>query len=486
MTSHEAYLVGGYVRDRLLGRPTRDMDLAVTADVPQVARALAEAWGGSYVLLDEKHQIARVILPDTPEPWYLDFSRMQGDLRQDLSRRDFTIDALAVNLHQKKNGLTRAEVIDPFGGRPDLEAGLVRALSPQVFSEDPGRLLRAVRLAAELGFSLEEETRALIQRDRLYLNQVAGERRREELNRILALPHATPALRTLDELGLLDVLLPELAEGRGVAQPPEHFWDVFAHSLETVAALESLLEEGGRQKEGLLAEVPWSPELAQHFAEEVAKEQRRQALLKLAALLHDIGKPRSKTVEPSGRIRFFGHSRLGAEMALGIMERLRFSHREARLVEKAIYHHLRPSQMALDQLPTPRALYRYFRDTAEVALDVLFLNLADHLATRGPRLPVEPWHEHVHLTSYILDYWFEKQKIVAPPKLVDGHDLMAYLGLPPGPVIGALLEALREAQAAGEITNREQALILAEKLLRAKKVALENGPEPKEGGESWN
>jgi poly(A) polymerase len=267
-------------------------------------------------------------------------------------------------------------------------------------------------------------------------------------------------------LGLLDPIMPELAATKGATQPKEHFWDVFDHSLETVAAVERLLqEEGGEVEDELLTLVPRSPDIAQHFAQEIAGGRTRRVLLKLAGLLHDLGKPTTKTVEQNGRMRFLGHAKLGAAMAVQLMERLRFSNREINMVQLMIEHHMRPGYMVAQEMPSRRAIYRYFRDTAEVGIGTLFLGLADHLAVRGPTLDLDEWHRHVETTQYVLFKWFQEQATVVPPKLIDGHTLVDKLGLAPGPQIGESLEAVREAQAAGEISTAEEALNFVTKRL---------------------
>jgi poly(A) polymerase len=347
--------------------------------------------------------------------------------------------------------------VDPEDGRADLRAGLVRAVSPEAFRQDAARLLRAYRLAAELGFSIEGETEAMIGRDHALISGVAAERVRDELCGVLAVTASAPWLRRLDGVGLLGVIIPELEATRGVVQPREHYWDVFDHSLETVAALERLVCSRPEGDE-VLSMVPWSPRLAQHLQRETSGGRTRLVILKLAALLHDLGKPAMKHFDDDGRMRFIGHAREGAALAASVMQRLRFSSREVGLVERMVAFHMRPGQMASVGLPTPRAIYRYFRDAGEGGVDILFLGLADHLATRGPRLSLPEWKEHVGLVDYVLARYFDAQGAVVPPKLVDGHDVMRALGLSPGPRLGQLLEEVREAQAAGEVSTREGAL----------------------------
>jgi poly(A) polymerase len=462
-----AYLVGGFVRDGLLGRATADIDIAAGAGALEIAAGVAASLGGRYVPLDEENEVGRIVMPD--KKWQIDFTTLQGDIEQDLARRDFTIDAMAVVLDTNiANSLDTGNLIDPFHGREDARRGMVRAVSDTVFEADGVRLIRAARIAAELGFSIDSYTETLIRRDGHLIAGVPGERVREELLRLLVLPGAGRRLAYLDGLGLLAVLIPELTPARGVDQPRWHVWDVFEHSLQTVSTVEFLLREGTWEYAGpdVLASVPWSQKLSRHFDGEVGHGSTRRSLLKLAALLHDIAKPRTKTIDEDGRARFLGHPQEGAADAAVILERLRFSNREIQLVELLVKYHLRPTQMSHEGMPTRRAVYRYFRDTGEAGIDLLFLSLADHLAARGMTLDRAQWRAHTRMAGELLDIYFSEEIPSPPAKLIDGHDVMSLFGLSPGRRVGEMLEAVREAQAAGEVADRQQALAYIENLLK--------------------
>jgi poly(A) polymerase len=458
----KAYLVGGFIRDALLDRDTADIDIALAADALETAPRLAEALGGRFVPLDKQHRIGRIVVADEKAPsggrWQLDFTSLEDGIEQDLGRRDFSIDAIALDLAEV--GSQAPNLIDPFNGLADLKHKVIRAVGPTVFEDDPARLLRAARLAAELGFSLDNDTETLVKRQCQLITEVAGERLREELLRLLAVPHPERFLFRLDELGLITALFPELAGTKGIEQPREHSWNVFEHSLQTVIALDFILRQGSWEYGGdkVLEAVPWSERLAEHFTQEVSGGSSRRALLKLAALLHDIAKPETKAVGEDGRTHFFGHDKLGGAAAADRLSQLRFSGKEAKLVETVINYHMRPGQMSQQGLPTQRAIYRYFRDTGEAGIDILFLSLADHLATRGPKLDIEGWREHARMVEYVIAKHFEQESLVEPVRLVDGHDLMNIFGLEPGPQMGEILEAVREAQASGELSSREEAL----------------------------
>ena len=457
----EAYLVGGAVRDWLLGRAFRDVDVAVAAHAESIGRDLASALGGHFVPLDEAREIVRVVVTGDEGAWFLDLSSFRGGIEEDLRRRDFTLDAMAVPLAEAAAGPPLKGVIDPHGGLADLRAGVIRAVAPSVFASDPARLMRAPRLAAQLGFKIAEDTVRRIQRDAYLVARVAPERIRDELLKLLAAPGATASLRCMDSLGLLLQVIPELAEAKGVTQPKEHHWDVFNHLVETASQVEMVAQAQGDDNGSVVGMVPRFESMNEHFAAQISDGHSRLTLLKLAGLLHDIAKPATRTVETTGRIRFLGHHVEGAEMAERILRRLRVGGRGVELVRLMVQHHLRPSQMAQkNELPTGKAIYRYFRDTGDAAIDTLYLNMADYLAARGPQLTEQEWREHCATIGHILREGLEQKAPLSLPTLLDGHDIMQTFSLSPGPKVGQLLGLVEEAWAGGEITTKEEALEL--------------------------
>jgi len=489
----QGYIVGGFIRDWLLERKTNDIDIAVSGDAVTIAREVAGEIRGKFVLLDDINEVARVVVIEDKqttgtsrnqeshgEEWHFDFSPFTGDIEMDLARRDFTINAMAIELSQfitastatkmsSRKSLSLAtkkqsplKLIDPFSGKEDLRNKTVRGVSEQIFEADAARLLRAVRLSAELDFTMEPATESLIRLYSQAITEVPGERIREELLRLLALPRATYYLRYLDKLGLLLALIPELADSKGVEQPTTHFWDVFDHSLQTVATVEFLIRESDWEfsNEAMLSTAPWSDMIDRHLSLEVSSGSNHKVLLKLAGLFHDIAKPMTKSIDDTGRARFLGHTKQGAAMTANILERLRFSNREIRLVESLVYHHLRPVQMTQEEFPSQRAIYRYFRDTGDAGIDILVLALADFLASRGPLVSMEDWEKHCRLINYIIEEHDKQQTKTFPVKLIDGHDIMDTLGLVPGPLVGRLLAIVDEAHASGELDTREEALAL--------------------------
>ena len=429
-----AYLVGGSIRDPLLGVPTADADVAAVCDVRSVGPELANFLEGRLIPLDAERGILRIAFSEHGVPSFLDLTEIHGDINDDLGRRDFTIDAMAVLL----GAPAEDSPIDPFGGMADLQAGVIRAVSRSVFRDDPARLMRAPRLAAQLGFRIDEATSDRIRDDAHLVTGVSGERVREELLKLLAAPGAVRSIRCLDDLGLLDRIIPELSAAKGVTQPNEHYWDVYDHSVETVGQVERLLQATVEPSDFVTALMPRFDSMDEYFKEKISDGHTRLALVKLTGLLHDIAKPMTRTVEESGRIRFLGHHREGAAIVRTIMQRLRISGRGIDLVGGMVDAHLRPAQMAQrGELPTDRALYRYYRDVGDAAVDTLYLNMADYLAARGPMLERREWAGYCELIGHILRADRRRPVPSRAASLVDGHDLMEEFSLDPGPELGA-------------------------------------------------
>jgi tRNA nucleotidyltransferase/poly(A) polymerase len=473
----DAWLVGGAVRDLAAGKAPVDLDIATPADASAAAGAVAIALGGTAFPLDTERGIARVALHHDAPVAYVDVTSFAGGIEADLARRDFAVDAMAARLLP---GGDLGPVLDPHGGLDDLQRHVVRMVSAAAFEDDPLRLLRGVRLAVELDFDIEASTFEAMRSSASLLQRAAYERQRDEVLRMLETPRAAVAVRLMDALGLLDVVLPELAPARDTSQPPSHhFWDVFNHSVETLAALDQMLapqpfKPSNRNKQYASLVTQQRPWLRGELVEQLAwfdlqgyldgrpGGATRRALLKLAGLLHDVSKPETQSVDAKGT-HFYGHPEQGAVKATAICRRLRLGNRDTAFVAKLVEEHLRPTQLAERRtLPSHRAVYRFFRDLGDVAPACLLLTLADAAGATGPRLLPERWRGHVAYMSHVLSEGLAQvEEQQTQPKLIDGRELMQALNLPPGPHVGRLLSAIDEARAAGEISTKEEALVLA-------------------------
>jgi putative nucleotidyltransferase with HDIG domain len=470
-----AYLVGGAVRDLLLGRTSHDLDFVVPREALVTARKTANVLGGAFYVLDPERDTGRVLLTgESHERYFLDFTSFRGpDLESDLRGRDFTINAIALDLHQPE------ALIDPLGGAQDLHARVLRLCSPTSFEADPLRILRCVRLAVKYELRLLPETRRLLSQALAGLNRVSPERMRDELFRILEARKPTVALRTLDVLGALEYVLPEVKALKGVTQSPPHVDEVWPHTLNVVQKLNDLIDALGPEHNpeaaanwalGLVALRigRYRQQISEHLSENLNPDRSLRALLLLAALYHDIGKPASRQVEEDGRIRFFDHDQLGAQLAGQRGARLYLSNSEIERLTTIVRHHMRPLLLAQAGVtPSRRAIYRFFRATGATGVDICLLSLADTLATYGPGLPQEVWIQQLDTVRTLLEAWWEQaEEKVSPPALLNGHDLMESFDLPAGPEIGRLLEELREAQATGEVKERAEAVEFIRACLR--------------------
>lgn len=468
--NQELYLVGGAVRDALLQRNLHDLDFVLPGDPRPVARQVAKALKGAYYLMDAERLTARVVLKaEGSQSITLDFARQRGpDLDTDLRARDFTIDAMAVPYNPPY------ELYDPLGGALDLRVKRLRECSPVAFQDDPVRLLRGIRLALGLGLHIERDTLQHMKEAVSQLPRVSIERCRDELFRIFEGPQPDTAIRLLDRIHALEDLLPELPHLKGVTQSPPHTRDVWDHTLATVDALERIIaaldveyqpDSAGNLALGMLVLQlgRFREQIYRELGAVVTPGRLVKGLLVLGAFYHDIAKPETWQRDENGRIRNFEHEQVGANVVVQVGKRLELSNTEINWLKILVRHHMRIHLLAqTSRLPSRKAVYRFFRDTGGVGVEVVLLTLADTLATYGASLDVDTWQKHLEISRVLLECWWEKpEESVNPPILLNGHDLQNELGLTPGAKIGELLAGIREAQAEGKISTRDQALEMA-------------------------
>lgn len=445
-----AWLVGGALRDRLLGHETGDYDVAVSGDAGEIAQRLARAVSGHRFTLSEGFGGWRVIAPD--RRWNIDLIPLVGDsIEADLAQRDLTINALAQPLPQ-------GELIDPFGGAGDLGARRLRMVSAEAFARDPLRSLRLVRLACELGFSVDPATATAAASNAGGLAAVAPERVFAELKRIISSDEAVRGLELIDQLGITAVLLPELAALRGIEQSPYHHLDVYEHTLAVLAEAIEL------QRDPTRFLGPDAEAVARFMSRPLANELTRWEALRFGTLLHDIAKPQTRRVNDEGRVTFIGHDAAGAQTTAAILARLRASERLGEHVAALARHHLRVGFLVREMPLSRRSVYRYLHDCDPVQVDVTVMSVADRLATRGTRVRADAIERHLELARQLLAdalAW-----VASPPRPpVRGDQLAQALGIDPGPELGVILQELEEASFAEEIASPEAAVTRARQLL---------------------
>jgi putative nucleotidyltransferase with HDIG domain len=447
--AEEAWLVGGALRDRLLGRETADFDVALAGDRASLARSLARRAGGHAFLLSEGFDSWRVV--SHRRSWQVDLLPVAGDsIEDDLAGRDLTVNALA-------QPLGSSQVIDPFGGLADLDAQRLRMVSPSAFERDPLRVMRLARLGCELAFTVDPPTRRTAAKSASGLTQVAAERVFYELKRIVSADRALEGLLEMDAVGATAVVLPELDRLRGVEQSRYHHLDVYEHT-QAVVAETIALERDPDAAFGAQAEAV-SNFLSQPFADELSRGQA----LRFGALLHDVAKPLTQGTA-GGRVTFMGHDALGAQVAGEMLSRLRASERLREHVAALTRHHLRLGFLVHAAPLDRHQIYRYLHETEPVQVDVTLLSVADRMATRGEHSE-RAIERHLALARELLGEalaW-----IVQPPRSpVRGDEVARMLGIKRGPELGRILGELREASFAGDVHTREEALELAAALHR--------------------
>lgn len=474
-------LVGGIVRDALLKRQSGDIDIALPGcEVSAAARALARALKGAAFEMDAEFGVWRVVTKK--ENLQIDLTAFQGkDLKEDLARRDFTINTLCYPLTSPFKlklssaggktqvllyGLKHADIIDNHGGAKDLKQKKVAVTGPRIFKEDPLRMLRAYRTAAELGFKITPQTSALITKDKKLVSLPSGERVREELVRVFNTADSYSWFKEMDDAGLLTALFPALEEQRACAEEYYGKGGVLKHTLLVLRRMDYLLEN--------LAKV--YPAYAKKLK---PYTDGKKYIYKTAALLHDIAKPATAKVI-NGRLRFFFHEEEGSKMAKSVLDALRFSAADVRLIRAMIAEHLRPSSLASNDKITDKAVYKFFKDMGETGVPMLLLCWADYAsyitdaqlpriipAARGAVLSLEEAKKkennyyktlrHMQVVNCMLKKVFFGGKKIKPERLLDGKEIMRLLNIPPGPRVGELLDALAEAQVDGLVKTKEDA-----------------------------
>lgn len=491
----DAYYVGGAVRDSLLRKPSGDIDLALPKDrVKPAALALAKRLGAAAFEMDAQFGVWRLVTRQ--ENLQIDLTAFQGkNLKEDLLRRDFTFNALAYPVtapltvdvkgakgqkaHVRLKRLQKKFLIDLKGGAADLAARQIKLNTPQAFTDDPLRMLRVFRHAAELGFTAAQATLRQVKKDAPLIVQSAGERVQEELTRLFRTPRAHAQLLQMEQTGLLTAVFPELEAQRLCAECYYGPGGVLKHTLDTFRREEWLLEN--------------LPKAFPKYHKKLAPLVQDKALFKMTALLHDVAKPKTAKMK-DGRLRFFYHEQEGARLARKILERLHYSKADSRLICAMIGEHLRPSNLASNDVITDRGAYKFFRDLADAALPMLLLCWADYTSyvtdaqlrhilpkSTQPMMSLAAAQQaantgktlrHLQVLHLLLKKYFDSPKKINPTRLVDGRDIMQQLHIGPSARVGEILEAVAVAQVEGLVADRAGALAFVQRQFGAETAAV--------------
>ncbi|MDD3146252.1 MAG: HD domain-containing protein [Candidatus Riflebacteria bacterium] len=458
----QVWLVGGSIRDLLRGSTTvPDLDLATSFNPIGFAREFARATGAGFVVLDDERHVVRVVSAVKGSHYTFDISEFRAPgIDDDLRARDFTINSIAAPLFGSgaealKDG--RIELYDPLGGIEDLAAGRIEPSSDRLFTDDPLRLMRAFRFSALFNAEFSSHLHQMIVSQASLLKEVSGERIRDELFKVLGVADSARWVRIMDSTGILAVILPQLHACHGVEQNEWHHLDVFEHTLLTLENIEKQL----------LIDQPfgWWHSFMNYLNETVSGARTYAQNLKLGCLLHDLGKPPCRRYDSEARKTIFhGHEMEGSNLARDIGERLRLSLNEIHYLQKLVKNHMRPGVM-LQQGLNDKRLFRFYSETGRDGLGIALLSLADRYSALGSLGDTE-LAEFTAGIFQIMHQFYEQLKRPNLPPFLNGNDLIRHFKLKPGPEFRRILETLEEAQFTGEITTRDEALTLAETLLK--------------------
>ena len=428
----DIYLVGGAVRDFLLGKNTFDKDIIVKS-AEEFASRFANDNDGTFIELDKENKIYRVVLSDKVN--YIDVTEAD-DIEKDLKRRDFTINSIAVNL---KND----EIIDVTGGRLDLERGIIRSISEDNLVDDPLRILRGYRFAATLGFEIESETQRQIDKHLDLILEPARERITYEIMKLFDGKYTASVLLKADKL--IEIIYPVFVDVKKVPKNTHHHLDLYEHSVETVNQIQLLYETADTVIREHLEKIDFGG-----FS--------RLAHLKLAAFFHDIGKFSTWTIEGE-RHRFRKHDDVWSNMAKEILKQNKFSKKQIEYIANMIKNHIYPSQVVSSENVTEKIYMRYIRKMGDNVIDNILLAKADRLSARGPAITEAIVKENIDNLDKLLDYYIAIKDSLKPlPKLLSGDEIMELKNIPQSPKLGEIITALKNEQLEGNIVSKDDAI----------------------------
>lgn len=434
---NEGYLVGGSIRDFFTKKcEFCDRDISIKG-AENFARKLANKFGATFIELDNENKIYRIVLKDKIN--FLDISEMQGNsIEDDLKRRDFTINAIAYDLSNEK-------FIDVTGGLNDLKNKVLRHIDDKNFEEDPLRVLRAFRFYSMTGFEMTEELVKALKKYMPLALVPAKERINYEIMKLFGGDYASSALLKMDELGLLEKIIPQVKEMKNVPPNTHHHLDLFHHVIETVRQIEIIYAGlSGVEKEHMDAVDFGGFPRINH--------------LKLAGFLHDIGKYSTWTIEESGRHRFIKHDDVGSKMVVPLLRDLKFSKKQIEYVSCMIKNHIYPSNVIVAPILNEKVMMRYVRKMGENVVDNIILAKADRLSAKGVDITEEVINSNINGLNKLLEFYLSKKDSLTPlPKLLDGREIMTLLNIKPSPKLGEIISALNEAQLNGDVTTPEDA-----------------------------
>ena len=413
--NYNSYLVGGYMRDFLLGKISIDRDIAIECDnLKDLTLRIADELNGSFVELDNENEIYRVVFDKD----YIDFAKITNSLDDDIDRRDFTINSIMYDINNDK-------IIDKNNGKKDFENKIIRTHKISNLSDDYLRMLRAIRFQSYLGFEIDNEIKNFIKDNAEKLKNIAPERINQELIKIFEGEFLIKALFEMDSLGLLEVIFPVFGEIKKIPKNSHHHLDLFHHLIETTKNIRINKPE-----------------------------------LKIAALLHDLAKPDCWTIEEeTGRHRFIGHDEIGSKKIIPILKELKFSNKQIEYISKMIKYHIYPSALMCSEDKTEKSIIRFIRKINEDTIDLIELAKADRLSAQGEAITKDIVEKNLQNLEILKEKYIQlSPKLKEMPKLIDGNKIMEILEIPPSSKLKEIIEEIKELQLEGKINTQDEAI----------------------------
>ena len=439
LNKYDTYLVGGYVRDLFLNKQTNDRDIVVfNKPAIELAKEIQKATDGHFVELDAINRIYRVVASDKIN--YIDIAQGVGkNIEDDLKRRDFTVNAIAIDIKT-------LETIDITNGINDLKNKKINIIDEKNLFDDALRMVRAIRFIATLGFDIDKKIIDFVKKNRNLLENIAKERINYEIMKIFEGDFAKEAIFVLDEVGLVDVLFPEMVAVKTIPPNTHHHLPLFLHCVETMEQTKKRIDL-------------YDEKIKKYFEQKNLGSHPRYAYLKLSAFLHDIGKPQTWTIEEeTGRHRFIKHDEVGSNLVVSCLKNLKFSNKQIKYVQNLIKYHIYPSALAREEA-SEKTFNRYFRKTGEYALDIIFLAMGDRLSARGEAVSDEMVNNNLNHLNKMVDFYFENFINQKPlEKLLDGNEIMEILNIEKSPILGKIIKELKEAQINSEVITKKDAI----------------------------
>lgn len=437
--TNEIYLVGGSVRDYLMGIESHDRDIIVMdEDAKNFSLKLQKLFDATFVPLDEENKIYRLVMSDKIN--YIDITNpVGGTIEKDLMRRDLTINAIAVNINS-------GEVVDISGGVTDIKNKCIHCVNEQNFVDDPLRLLRVYRFQSLYNFSIAPETLSAICKYVELIKKPAFERINYEVLRLFSGRYAHVALENMNKTWLLEEIFPFVKELKQVPPNSHHHLDLLHHSIETVKQIQEIYDKA-------------QDEVKEHLDRVDFGGFSRLAHLKFAGFIHDIGKFSTWTIEEGGRHRFIGHDDVGSKLAGTMLKKMHFSNKQVDYLTKMIKFHIYPSQLMSSPQITEKIMMRFVRKMDANSIDNIILAMADRLSARGPEITDEVVEHNINLLTTLMKFYLDVRETLKPlPIFLTGNDVMEILNIKPSPKLGKIMDSLHEAQLNGDVQTREQAV----------------------------